>query len=287
VGCLNFSNPFKASKWLSLIAEQPNGLKLKSNLGLNKRFLGFTFNSNALGYRGPHNTKNGKFILGTSYGMGFGVDTDKCWYKYGDFESWCNISFPTGIDFLVEEIDELAKGNKNTLLILYHPNIWRLVYDNYSAKTLGKSIFEYYNWNLSPRFLDRLHRKFLKSLVLNRLFNYTRKFNLFFNPNYAYFDYQNNLEIVEYVRGLLEDQRKNFQEIILIRLPTKESILVDNRLENLQANYDFMWSIFVDFAKADKVMEPSMFEPKDYHRCDTHWNEIGNQKFAEYLNAIL
>lgn len=287
MGCLNFSNPFKASKWLSLIAQHSKGLKLRPNLELNKRFLGFSFRSNDIGFRGPMNSKEGKFILGTSYAMGFGVDADKCWYNYGNFASWCNVSFPTGIDFLFKEIDVLSQGHKDELLILYHPNIWKLYYDNYSAQKLNQTIFEYYNWNLYPRVFGKLHRKYLKSILYNRIYNYSRKSKLYFNPSYAYFDFKSNRDVVNEMRSILAEERKNFRKITLVKLPTKESLLNENRLLDLQMNYDTLWNKFVEFANPDEVLVPDHFVANDYHKCDTHWNERGNRKFGDFLSIFL
>ena len=93
---INFSNPLNGRKWLSLLdSHDKYGLLFKKNIYHEKQWLGFSFQSNKHGLRGPDNQNAPNVILGTSFGMGLSVNNGKNWYDYIKVnERWFNVSMP-------------------------------------------------------------------------------------------------------------------------------------------------------------------------------------------------
>lgn len=299
---INFSNPFRGRKWLSALQpHQRHGIKFHPNLNYSKEVLGFTFRTNSLGLRGLCVPKAPNVVLGTSFAMGLSVDEGENWYQLLLEEtSWFNAAMPVGIENSIMVIDDLYEGDKDTLIYLYHPNIWRISESYNTALREGKTIFAKQGWKTDMLSVLKLYPKWvlketIKWLTGKSLYCRWNKKQFHFDTTYNAFNLdqrrkQFSLKQMDLLNGLFS----TFNKVIVVRVPIKEdSVPLTKKtkaLRKLRSGYDEMWSFFKDNINKDVVcrsLDHEEFSSDHFHPYDTHWNDLGNKLFAERLKDIL
>lgn len=117
---------------MQLQQDSISGIRIKPGICLNRRTLGFTFNSNALGLRGPAACNGKGVIFGTSFAMGFAVGVGYNWYDYCvPRQSWwkCYLLY---IKRKKELLNHLQEGNAiiyNNDGVDYHINCKYSLFD--------------------------------------------------------------------------------------------------------------------------------------------------------------
>jgi hypothetical protein len=298
---INFSNPLKSRQWLKLLVpDREYGLKFKPNLNLTSERLGFSFQSNHLGLRGPAATNGAGVVLGTSFAMGLSVDNGRNWYDLLlEPSSWFNGSMPVGPENSAAVLDSHYVGQGNVLLYLYHPNIWRIAQGFVAAKAAGRDIFEHLRWDAAireaiARYPVWVTKQFAASISGYAVYRRWDGRDFYFNARYNWFD---PLSGVDFAISQMQEINKifsRFDRVIVVRTPIKEDSLPDERcspkLLDLRANYEQMWKLFCDCVLPDVHcyrLDHAMFTARHFHALDTHWSVDGNALFAHLLADIL
>jgi hypothetical protein len=298
---INFTNPFNGRHWLDLLEPDDRwGLVFKRNLRRAKDVLGFTFSSNALGLRGPANRRAKGVILGTSFAMGLSVDDGRNWYEIAlDQDEWLNGGMPVGPQNHANLLDDLYEGTHETVIYLYHPNLWKTAKSFVAATKTNQNIFELMRWKTDFASAAALYPKWVFKELGKIFLGYSvyRKWNgrpYFFNAGYNYMDFAANLEFAKGEVGVLNMIFAKFKNVIVIRVPIKEENAArtapTKQLKRLAANYEEYWEFFrknIDPRVAVYQLDLNSFDDGDYLPYDTHWSEAGNLKFARELRTIL
>lgn len=299
---INFSNPFRGRVWLSTL--QPHyrhGIKFYPNLNFAREVLGFTFKTNNLGLRGLGMARAPNVVLGTSFAMGLSVDEGENWYQLLLDESlWFNAAMPVGIENSLMIIDDLYEGGRDTLIYLYHPNIWRVSESYHAAYRERKTIFTKQGWKTDMGSVIKLYPKWLikegiKWMIGKSLYCRWDEKQFHFDTTYNAFNLnQSRRKFSLKQMNLLNDLFSSFKKVIVIRVPIKEdSVPLSHKtkaLKKLRDGYDEMWSFFKDNINANVAcysLDHSEFSSDHFHPYDTHWNKVGNKVFADRLRQIL
>lgn len=298
---VNFSNPLNGRMWLSqLVAHDRYGLLFKPNLDLPREVLGFTFGTNAHGLRGPANLRAPNVVLGTSFAMGLSVDNGSNWYDLLlDPDQWFNGGMPVGPANHLALLDERYEGAGDTLLYLYHPNLWKTATGFVEASAANRSIFTHLGWRVDKvsavkTYLQWIPNEMARVSLKQSLYRDWGGQTYHFNPRYNFFDLSSNLDFIESQMDILNLIFTRFSKVLAVRVPIKEEIGVETgknqRLDFLRQNYDDLWMFFKHNAigtvrpfEIDRVL----FGPADFHPYDTHWTAEGNHKVAEALRVIM
>jgi len=298
---INFGNPLNGRKWLSLLeSNQLFGMTFKKKLHFDKSNLGFSFESNEFGLRGPKNINANTVICGTSYAMGLSVDNGKNWYELDDFYSaFFNIGMPIGFKHHLKLLETYYKGDYDTLLLIYHPNIWVTNKNFYNAEKENLNIFSYMKWQTGILktlylYLRWLVKEKVKILLHKKeIVHYLgKKYHL--NLSYSYFSTKDEKNKKQILKDFYLLSNK-FKRVIIYKVPIKEEVafkyLSSEGLQKLNSNYAQMWNFFQHTVLNEhntKVYDFSdKFDLGDYLEQDTHWNENGNIKFSKYLLETL
>lgn len=298
---INFSNPLNGRMWLAqLVPHDRYGLLFKPNLDLPPNILGFTFRTNAHGLRGPADLSAPGVVLGTSFAMGLSVDNGNNWYDLLlDPAHWFNGGMPVGPRNHLALLTERYTGPGNTLVYIYHPNLWKTASGFVRASTENRSIFDLLGWRSDlPSTIHSYVRwvfSELSKIVLKQSLYWRWGGGIYhFNPRYNYFDPDRNRDFIETQMAALNDIFSRFQQVIAVRVPIKEELGINvgevSRLDRLRENFDHLWANFGNRATANvKLVEidRTLFGPEDFHPFDTHWTAAGNRKFAELLRNEL
>jgi len=292
---INFSNPLNGRKWLSLLeSDLEFGMLFKKNLFYSKDFLGFSFKSNKFGLRGPENINAKSVICGTSFAMGLSVDNGENWYELDKkYQSLFNIGMPIGFKYQLNLLKKYYHGSADTLIFLYHPNIWITNKSFYIAEKRGIDIFTSMKWSTSTIKISYLYIRWLikerVKTILNKktivAFDH-KKYHL--NLNYSYFSSTNTSDI-EQILYDFKELTKEFNKVIVFKIPIKEELGLkysnNSNLKLLNNNYKEMWNIFLSsLDNKTKVIDLSnKFILSDYLEEDTHWSKSGNKKFHQYI----
>ena len=294
---IDFSNPLQNRKWLNLLVDDPlSGIRIKPNLDLNVREMGFSFKSNRLGLRGPAETSADTVVFGTSYAMGFGVNVGKNWYDYLN-TPFLNLGIPVGPQEELNLLNQYYEGNGKKGLYLYHPNFWYLSYLYKCVKDSGKSVFEVGNWKtkyfdclklMIAIFRNRINAQKQGKIILSSIGGIDYKFQ----SGYCFHEFDVESDFANYTMNSLLSIATKFDEFIIIRLPIKEQLapisVVNSKLAITRDYYDFCWDIVrTHLSGCCKIYEPDIFDLKDYLPKDTHWGESGNYKFYEYVKQFI
>ena len=296
-----FSNPINGRLWLKLLEpHQRYGLLFKRNLDYPSSVLGFSFKSNEFGLRGPANPTAPGVILGTSFGMGLSVDNGRNWYDLLlDQNRWFNGSMPVGPQNQANLLDDLYQGSYDTLLYLYHPNIWKTAQGYMRAEESGRDIFQTLSWKTDLLPTMSLYPKWLvKELYkTNQGWSVHRKWNgrdFYFNARYSYMNLSKNLPFAEKQMGILNSIFKRFKFVLAVRVPIKEDLAgrqgVSEKLRRLAAHNDEWWNFFSsNTTPSVRAVELSAeaFDSSDFHAYDTHWTVKGNEKFVRLVRPML
>lgn len=293
---LDFSHPMQSRKWLNLLREDSlSGIRIKPNLNLSRNELGFTFKTNEIGLRGKLNQSSNKVVGGTSFAMGFGVDENRNWFDQTETDFF-NIGLPVGPREHLNLLNEYYKGNYSHLIYMYHPNFWSLANQYNQLDNNYDNLFSNFGWekNWFKCKILSFRKKNERSLKIRKgeyLVCETKNGKYFFNSNYCYFDFNTQKKEVTHILTQFKDLTKLFDNVTIIRIPIKEILLQENslKLNQLKPNLDFGWNQLMKSLDSEnniRIFEPDFFDVGDYLPFDTHWNEKGNLKFANFFNHI-
>ena len=292
---IDFSNPLNGRKWLNLLeAHSKYGMLFKKNIDHKKDYMGFSFRSNKLGLRGPENINADKVICGTSFAMGLSVNNTKNWYELDvKYENCFNIGMPIGFKNHLNLLKDYYKGSYDTLIFLYHPNIWVINKNFYKANKSHTDIFTSMKWTTNKVKIYYLYLRWLVKEKIKIVLNKKEKIifenkEYYLNLNYSYFSDKNISDIEHISRDFLELSKK-FKNVIVLKVPIKEEISLkhsnNKNLKLLNENYTKMWNIFIcNLEKNVRVFDlENEFVLSDYLQRDTHWNEKGNLRFHQFI----
>jgi hypothetical protein len=296
-----FINPINGRLWLSLLEPHPRyGLLFKRNLHYPKGVLGFSFSSNEHGLRGPANPAAPGVILGTSFGMGLSVDDGDNWYDLLlDKDQWFNGSMPVGPQNHSNLLDDLYRGSYETLLYLYHPNLWKTAQGYVKAEESGQDIFQTLGWQTALWPTVALYPKWLAKELYktNQGWSVHRKWDgqdFYFNARYSYMPLSKNLPLAESQMAILNGLFRRFTHVIAVRTPIKEDLAgrdgMSDRLRTLAAHNDDWWNFFASNVEPGvRAIElpTEAFGASDFLPYDTHWTATGNEKFARLVRPAL
>lgn len=292
---INFSNPLNGAKWLDLLLPHKDyGMLFKKNIKYEKNYMGFSFKSNKFGLRGPENINADKVICGTSFAMGLSVDNGKNWYELNqEYRNFFNIGMPIGFKNQHKILSKYYQGSYDTLIFLYHPNIWVINRNFYKAEKNNTDIFTYMRWTTNKIKVYYLYLRWLikervkKNLNKKEVIIFKNK-QYYLDLNYSYYSNKDD-STAKYVSNDFNEISKKFKNIIVLKIPIKEEIAMkysDNKnLKLLNENYKIMWNFFESRLSEDvKILNlENEFILSDYLEQDTHWSEKGNLKLHKYI----
>lgn len=299
---INFSNPLRGVRWLSCLEPHyRHGIKFYPNLNLPKDVLGFTLRSNKLGLRGSAEVNAANVVLGTSFAMGLSVDEGLNWYDLAlDDSLWFNAAMPVGIANSIMVLNDLYRGDRDTLVYLYHPNVWRISESYADAYKESMTIFDKQGWKTDRCSVLRLYPKWvlkegLRWLTGSSLYCRWGAKQFHFDTTYNRFRLNDSRKAFSaHQMALFNSLFMTFKRVVVIRVPIKEDSVpisaTTKRLVELRANYDEMWGYFkrnVNHSINCFDLSHEEFSSEHFHPYDTHWNELGNELFAARLKDIL
>lgn len=279
---LDFSIPVQAYKWLSCLQpHQQFGCLIKPSLHLKKNYLGFSFNSNQYGLRGPFNSNPDMLIIGTSYAMGFSVDIGKNWYDLLSTNlRLTNIGLPVGFVEWKNIYENYQLQSAHTALVLYHCNFFSHEEKFSKWRNSNKPIDQFFNWK----------KNYWQALLLqnSRKYKYQRKERkrtVTWKSRQFLVDLQYAKPNKIYDEVWTEELKKflsNFKEIKLIRILCKEEVLgrlgVNTELTALANLHENNWLKTLQSLNElnIKVQEIVPNEPDFFLTNDSHLSEEGN-----------
>lgn len=298
---VNYTNPFNSRVWLSQLVSHPrHGLKFHPNLRLPAEVLGFTFSTNRHGLRGPENPSAPNVVTGTSFAMGLSVDDGANWYDLVlEPEAWFNGAMPVGPAQNTAVVDDLHRGAKDTLLFLYHPNVFKLGMGFAQAEEAGRDIFAQMGWTTDrasafKQYLPWVGREIVKIGLGYSLYPKWRGHRFHLNAHYHLIDPVKASDWIDQQIAVLRDLFGRFRRTIVVRVPLKEECAAadfpSSRLPALVENYDVIWRRFLASIPAGTIareVDRGLFSPDHFLAWDTHWNARGNALFARELGRIL
>ena len=300
-GVVNLSHPLKATQWLRLLEPDLRyGLRFHPHLDIDKKLLGFSFQSNSLGFRGPAAGDGKAMLLGTSFAMGLSVNNGLNWYdEFLDPNEWLNCAMPVGPRNQLAVVEDFYGGEGHVLLYIYHPNLWRTAQNFENAAKKGVDIFTHLGWKTRRRSMLTLYPQWLAKEVAKLSMGKSVYRNwggrwFYLNAVYNFLDIATGADLVGSCIELLNAVFSRFSKVIVIRSPIKEDSVPKNlrtpRLNALNENYEFYWEMF-RASFGDHVhcyrLDHTAFGPEHFLPFDTHWSAEGNLLFREMISPIL
>jgi hypothetical protein len=298
---VNFANPLNGRRWLKLLAPDPrHGIRFKPGLSLDRRELGFSFRSNALGLRGPCATDGPQVLLGTSFAMGLSVDNGDNWYeRLLAPDLWFNGAMPVGPRNQIRLLDDVYTGSGSALLYLYHPNVWKTAQGYLAADREGRDIFSVLRWKTDLASAWQLLARWMVKEGAKVASGYSHYARIdgepwYFNAGYSHLEFDASTVLFETVMGDIETLFARFDKVVVLRVPIKEELAADRgfspRLKALAAGYDQFWDAFrarLAPHVTAHVAPREEFGFADFLPYDTHWSARGNRKFARLAAPLL
>lgn len=296
-GAINLQSPLQARRWLALLRAHPRwGFCLTPSLEVPRRRLGFSFQSNHFGLHGPSDPLAGNVIFGTSFAMGLAVDTGSNWFELlGLDKGWINLGLPVGVAQWQKMLPDCHRGPLGTALLVYHPNLWPHCHIYRRWADSGLDVFTALGWRtsflaclrLSVRTARRRRAKIRSGRWL--VFGVDGiKYNI--DCEYSFFDTMKQADLLRDNLRLLANLLSGFRRIVVVRATIKQELvpidLATPTLQSTVTNYNHLWDLTVSALKVLPAAEfhwPRVFALDDFHPNDTHWNEKGNRRFAEWL----
>lgn len=298
---LNLQSPFQGRRWLKLIREDPDcGWRLLPNLRLSADYLGFSFNSNKLGLRGPADEAASNVVFGTSYAMGMAVSNGENWHELClPQRDWLNLGIAVGFAEWKALLERYHRGERNRAVLLYHPNVWQhcAMYDRW--KTSQSGLFEALRWRINwwACLHLALRKYFIRHLEIFRggliELNY-KGFPYNIDCRYAFIDSRQYNGLISKWASQLTSLLSSFKTVDVIRLRVKQEMALPMRnneiLTRTVATYDDLWTMAcnnLSQLQSIRFFEPDFFMLDHYHERDTHWNRLGNAAFANWLSTVI
>ena len=299
---LNLQEPMQGRRWLRLLDEDPRcGFRLRPNLDVPSRELGFSLRSNAFGLRGPCDIMASNVVLGTSFAMGMAVNNGENWYEHClPNAGWLNLGLAVGIREWTELISIHHCGPRDLIVLLYHPNIWThcLMYERW--RTSGVGLFRALRWRTG--WLHCMLLSLRKSLAQQRGFNNGNWVRVMRGSSQRYeIDARYSLVPPSDIAGVFDrnignlvDLLAGFRRVIVVRLRVKQELvpteMCSPQLRVLCRQYDCLWASTVSALKELNSVEchvPEIFGFESFHYRDTHWNAAGNRVFADWFRESI
>lgn len=290
---VDFTNPFVVARWLRCLEPKSScGYLIKPNLSLPKRVLGFSFSSNSVGLRGPENVGASQTILGTSYAMGFGVNSGENWHDLLlSPDRWFNCGLPVGPEEWIRILDEKYRGSYERALFIYHPNVLQHAVTYLKWRQSNKTLFEFMNWKSGRMECLRLWIK-RRLQYRRRLADGTVAYvsGVRCNAHYARVNLEKDAELVSTSVARIGALLKRFRSVTVVKVPIKEHLAAlqpsARPFQELAQEFENYWQVcaqgWIDHPDV-RVVEAPLFAAEDYNPLDTHWSATGNRKFTEWL----
>ena len=230
-------------------------------------------------------------ICGSSFGQAIGVDFDSTWFcKLKNRKDFFNISFPVGTHNHVRRLTDLYRGNSNKLIYLYHPNSFICSYMFYQSDLKNMDIFKCMNWRTDSFYKYKLIFSYPFRLFIKRLLGRIIYFDGYkLDPNYCLFN-SRDANFFKSESANLISLFSKFEHVFAFKVPIKEELCNLKPFKSLKKSIRENYSIFLDLIKNLPNLThfdlTNNFKLTDYHKYDNHWNNLGNQKFYNYLKDI-
>ncbi|MBL9175245.1 MAG: hypothetical protein JNL10_17025 [Verrucomicrobiales bacterium] len=294
---VNLLDPLQGRRWLQLLTPDPDcGFRLKPNLNLPARFLGFSLNSNRFGLRGPCDDRGQGVVFGTSFAMGIAVNNGENWWDLAlPTSGWMNLGLAVGFREWENLLGRYYRGSFDRAWLLYHPNFWVhcRMYERWRQS--GTDVFRALRWRRSLPWcvylkFRRAYRR-PKQLQSGRLIEVHSDGGPFeIDTEYVGMDFDKQSELFERNLEILSRMLSRFRQVTMVRLRVKPELVPDNvanqRLRRTCSVYDQWYeatrSGLHQRVSLDILEGPPMKLP-DYLPCDAHWNARGNQCFGEWM----
>ena len=294
---LDLTQPLQARQYLKLLRDDRlTGIRVRENLAVPKRRLGFSFSSNRFGLRGPHDTTAQNVVIGTSFAMGLGVDDGLNWYERClPTRDWFNAGLPVGPIQMEALLEAYVPGRRRACLFVYHPNLWWVSGQYAKLRHDGGGAFATFGWKTGLLECMMLSYQKRQSLFVRldsgkRVVFRFRGSQYHVDCDYSHFDFEVNAQLVDESVATIRRILHRFDRVIVVRVPVKQDLLhlllpvqSNSQLAETIQNYEIGWDLLrqrtsdlssIEFHKLDQ------FELDDFHPQDNHWNEAGNEKFA-------
>ncbi|MEF3695746.1 hypothetical protein [Desulfolutivibrio sp.] len=298
----NFQNPFVVRKWLKQLRPDPiSALRIKPNLRLPKKTLGFSFASNSLGLRGPEARDADNVLFGTSYAMGFGVDNGANWYELClDPGRWLNLALPVGPAQQRALSHAYYHGRPRRALVLYFANFFPYAKRYHDFSGQADDVFEYFRWRHRykdcARVMGKLPFKVAQALHKgNMLFLKSSRGVHLLDLNYGVLHRQSTGQLFENTVAAWRTLLQPFESVHVLRVPCKNEAAAESfpihGLNAQRSTLDDNWEYFrsgLQRLPAITFQDLSRcFELEDYLLWDNHYNERGNRKLAHHVSLAL
>lgn len=305
---ITFSNPLNGRKWLKLLEPSIEfGLKFKPLLSLKTRKeIGFTFRTNELGFHGNNIPEADNVILGTSFGMGLGVDEGANWFQLDDHlkNNYFNLAMPVSPHNHLNALQAYYKGKGKVLIYVYHPNVWKTAASFYKSEKHSKNIFEFLNWSVDYISIFKLMPKWLLKKLYFKLYGIEQSYKdkdsrvYTVNAKYNYYSLKSKENKVLFDKAMdgLNQIFDKFEKVYVFRVPIKEQLInkkINNKnLQKLCDNYDECWDEFMSALSIETkdsisildLVRIDYFQLSDFLPNDTHWSPQGNKNFCSFLS---
>lgn len=257
--------------------------------------MGFSFNSNSLGLRGPEKENANAVVMGTSFAMGFGVNNGSNWWDSTTSSDYLNLGLPVGSRQQLNLLTNLYKGSFQHLVILFHPNFLSLdaIYKEWQPNK--ETIFECRKWVTgylqcfykSIKWKSK-RRHLYKTGVYIPITHGNKIYEL--NTCYSLIPEKTIKDSISYSSLYWNEIASKFEKITIVRLRPKEDVVDSSipAIQKLQKVYQQYWDLFLtSFTKNVINVNAEGYVLSDYHELDSHWNVNGNKKLTSLMNQIL
>ncbi len=292
--------PMVNRRWLQLLDHDPiSGFRIRPSLSLPADELGFSFNSNSLGLRGPELVSADKVLFGTSYAMGFAVNNGENWWDLTLNDDWINLSLPVGVNRIRQLYESIYCGKRKLAVVLYHPNFWQYAKQYLAQSTSGKSVSEYFGWQVDEEFCRLLQVKTLRLREAKVANGQAIAFVENDIPHYMEseiyrFDFERERDVVEMALEHWCELLSEFDRVVVIRGRMKQELCPDqhrtSKLEVTCAEFDKGWQIFLSglSPRVDNLeaYESSCIGYEHFYPAEGHWTANGNKAFASWFSDL-
>jgi len=298
---INLQSPLQGRHWLNLIQEDAQcGWRLKPNLDLPASYMGFSFNSNAFGLRGPCDEQAGRVVFGTSFAMGVAVNNGENWHEQClGSKGWLNLGLAVGFTEWQYLVDRYHHGSKDYALLLYHPNFWThcQMYERWRTSRLR--LFEALRWRKDwwPC-LQLTMKKFVRrqlNLRRGRALNVNHDGLIYdIDCRYAFLDCTKETQLINSNMLRMTSLLSGFRQVDVVRIRVKQELVrassQNAELRDTLKNYEMLWNetkANLSILPQVRLFEPDIFKIEQYHAWDSHWNRVGNRVFADWVRQTL
>jgi len=295
----DFFLPLLNRKWLLLLEPDAiSGYRIRPNIQLAAEELGFSFNSNSLGLRGPDNVNADNVLLGTSFAMGFAVNEGQDWWASVLNGNWLNISLAVGVNRLRSLYDAFYVGAKRCAVVIYHPNFWPYARQYEDQETSNKSPHDFFGWQTDERFCAAMQVKILGTREIKAQSEAAVTFKRDGVEHYIesviyQFDFVEQAELVKRSFAHWNHILSGFDRVHIIRTRMKQELCPseykNSTLEATCHGFDEGWRVFCEGVKEHpdlSIHECSSIKYDHFYPSEGHWTAEGNATFAKWFSTL-